>query len=594
MSISIELLIITFYFNTGGYIMIVKKNKVRKKSKEMRMGIRKKILIVVISMFIICSLITGGIVYSMITDLFVNEKLSSDLNHGYNLLNKEYQGNWDVREGKLYKGESLINDNFDIVDEIKKNTGTFVTIFLNDTRISTNVLKADGTRAVGTKAAPAVIETVLNKGLEYTGEANVVGMDCITKYVPIKDTSGKVIGMFFVGVDKAYVNNIVAPFISKIALIMLGIVIISVVLISLIVNRIVKNLNKVITSLESIAKGDLTIDEINVKSRDEVNILAESTNKMLSDLKNMLNKISSASMQVSASAEQLTASAGQNTSAAENVASSSIEAANGSRKQLESINKVYGIISDISLGINNVVTNSKDMFRQSQETVNITGKGSEMLNTLIDHMKDINMVVEEIAGTIRNLELRSQEISSIVELITDISEQTNLLALNASIEAARAGEHGRGFSVVAQEIRNLAEQTKESAAKISNTVHDIQINTDNAAKTMNKGTEKVIKGMSAADEVSSSFELIRNAIIHVLDKVKEVTVAADQMEKGSEGMVEEIRLIKNIAEENAINSQQSSAMSQEQLGATEEMAASSQNLSMLAEELENITTSFKL
>jgi methyl-accepting chemotaxis protein len=248
----------------------------------------------------------------------------------------------------------------------------------------------------------------------------------------------------------------------------------------------------------------------------------------------------------------------------------------------------------MSSELNDVTANSKDMFKQSQETVNITDKGSETLNTLIAQMREINTAVEEIAGTIKNLEFRSQEISNIVALITDISEQTNLLALNASIEAARAGEHGRGFSVVAQEIRNLAEQTKESAAKISNTVHDIQADTDKASVTMDKGTEKVKQGMGAANEVSSSFELIRDAIRQVLDKVKEVTSAADKMDKESNVIVKEIESIKVITEKNAIISQESSAMSQEQLGATEEMAASSQNLTALAEELSRITAGFKL
>lgn len=545
-------------------------------------------------MFLVFGFITSAILYSMITELFVSEKLSSDLNYGYSLVDNEYPGDWQARDGKLYKGKTLINDNFEIVDEIKKNTGTLVTMFLNDTRVSTNVQKADGTRAVGTKAAPAVIETVLNKGLEYTGEADVVGTSCITKYIPIKDNSGKAIGMFFVGVDKKYINDIVNPFISRIALIMLAIVAVSVILITFIINRIIRNLKKVMTTLESVAQGDLTINQVEVKSKDEIALLANSTNKMLSDLKNMLNKVNKAAMQVSASAEQLSASAEQNTSAAEKVASSTAQAAEDSQKQLKSINEVTEIINNISLGLKNVAVDSKDMFKQAQETEKITSKGSEILNTLIVQMKEINIVVEEIADTIQNLEFRSREIGSIVELIKDISEQTNLLALNASIEAARAGEHGRGFSVVAQEIRKLAEQTKESASKISSTVHDIQVDTDTAANQMDKGAEKVKQGMDAANGVNSSFELIRNEILHVLDKVKEVTASAEQMEKGSDGMVKEIQLIKTIAEENTIISQQSSEMSQEQLSATEEIAASSENLSTLAEELKNISAAFKL
>lgn len=566
----------------------------RKVDSASSVGIRKKVLTVIVAMFLAFGLLTGGILYNMITGLFVDEKLSSDLDLGYTLIDKQYPGDWHVKDGKLYKGETMMNDNFTVVDEIKERTGTLVTMFLGDTRISTNVLKADGTRAVGTKASAEVIETVLNKGQNFTGQTKVVNIDALTKYIPLKDNSGKIIGMFFVGVDKNYVINIVNPFIVKMAVIMAIIIVISVGLISVIVHMIVKNLKKVMAALDSVSHGDLTIDEVAVKSRDEVSLLAKSTNKMLNDLRTMLDKVSEASMQVSASAEQMSANSEQNTQAVEKLAQSSVQAAEGSRKQLESVNEASSIVNSISTGLKNVAVNSREMFNQSEETVDITNNGLQILQTLTVQMKDINTVVNEIADTIRNLELRSNEIGSIVALITDISEQTNLLALNASIEAARAGEHGRGFSVVAQEIRNLAEQTKESAARISTTVRDIQIDTDKAAGSMDKGIEKVSKGMVAADKVNEAFSHIRKAMEQVLDKVQNVAADVEQMGKGSEEMVREMEFIKTIANDSAVNSQQSSAMCQEQLAATEEMSASSQSLSELAEELNQIIAVFKL
>lgn len=589
MSESVEFLTMSLFKKWGDNML--RKNRKQGTSK---IGIMKKLLTVVVSMFIISGLLIGGIMYTMITDIFINEKLSSDLNHGYSLIDKEYPGDWNVKDGKLYKGQIALNDNFGVVDEIKKNTGTFVTLFLEDTRVSTNVLKEDGSRAIGTKASPEVIETVLNKGQEFTGEAKVVNMDCLTKYVPLKDAGGKVIGMFFVGVDQKYISNIVNPFIVRIGIIMAVIIAVSVALITIIVLGIVKNLKKVMLALDGVSHGDLTMQEVNVRSKDEINSLAQSTNTMLRDLRSMLHKINEASMQVSASAEQMSASAEQNTQAVEQIAASSVQAADGSRRQLESINQASGIVNDISTGLKNVALNSKDMYRQSEYTVNVTGDGLEILQTLTAQMKDINNAVQEIAETINNLELRSNEIGSIVQLITDISEQTNLLALNASIEAARAGEHGRGFSVVAQEIRNLAEQTKESASRISTTVHDIQLDTERAAESMDKGTAKVSQGMAAANKVNEAFSLIRTAMDQVMDKVKSVAADVEHMGKGSDETVKEMDLIKTIADESVTSSQQNAAMSQEQLGATEEMAASSQSLANLAEELNEIISVFKL
>lgn len=150
---------------------------------------------------------TIGSVVNKIVDNNIKDKLNTNSELGYMLIDQKYKGDWSFFDNKLYKGTTPLNDNSMIVDTIGSNTESRSTIFMNDTRISTNVLKTDGTRAIGTKASDDVIEAVLKQGKEFTGEALDVDKKCITKYTPLKDSNGEIIGMWFIGVDKKFISN---------------------------------------------------------------------------------------------------------------------------------------------------------------------------------------------------------------------------------------------------------------------------------------------------------------------------------------------------------------------------------------------------
>jgi methyl-accepting chemotaxis protein len=176
-----------------------------------------------------------------------HEKLKADLAMGKALLNAQYQGEWSIRDGKLFKGETQMNNNFSIVDTIGELTSDAVTIFQGDTRIATNVKDASGARAVGTKAAENVIDATLKKGETYIGKANVVGIWNQTAYEPIKDAQRKIIGMFYVGVPNTHYDAVIKDISIKIALSSGVSLLIVFVLGIFMVNSIVKPINNVIT-----------------------------------------------------------------------------------------------------------------------------------------------------------------------------------------------------------------------------------------------------------------------------------------------------------------------------------------------------------
>lgn len=174
------------------------------------MKIRGKLMATFSSIIVLFSLIIFTIVYYRVNNMAnenFKETILANSNMGLTLIDTKYPGNWKLEGDKLYKGNNLINNNFDIVDSIKKDTGYLSTIFMKDTRVSTNVLSDNGERAIGTKASEEVIEKVLNEGKEYHGETMVQGKKAITYYSPIKNLNGEVIGMWFTGIEKTKIHS---------------------------------------------------------------------------------------------------------------------------------------------------------------------------------------------------------------------------------------------------------------------------------------------------------------------------------------------------------------------------------------------------
>jgi methyl-accepting chemotaxis protein len=209
-------------------------------------------------------------------------------------------------------------------------------------------------------------------------------------------------------------------------------------------------------------------------------------------------------------------------------------------------------------------------------------------------MSSISNTVNDLAKVIKGLGDRSQEIGQIVEVITGIAQQTNLLALNAAIEAARAGEHGRGFAVVADEVRKLAEQSAESAQQITNLIGTIQADTSTAVNVMDSTIQEVSSGIGVVNTAGEAFNRIENLINTVAKQIQEVSAASQQMSVGAMQVVKAIDEISDVSEKTAAGTQNVSAAAQEQLASMEEISASSSSLSKMATELQTLVSRFKV
>ncbi|WP_226670360.1 methyl-accepting chemotaxis protein [Metabacillus litoralis] len=362
---------------------------------------------------------------------------------------------------------------------------------------------------------------------------------------------------------------------------------------------IIRSINKPISMMNSRLKeisegeGDLT-QLINLHSKDELGEMAQSFNQMIGKLRELFQQVSFYSEQVAAASEQLTASSEETTRATELISSTVQEVAVGTEKQALSVKDTSKTIGELSLSVNQISDSSEVVKTTALHAADMADEGNKFVTTVVSQMNDINLTVNELSSKVKTLGKRSSQIGDIIKVITEIAEQTNLLALNAAIEAARAGEQGRGFAVVADEVRKLAEQSTASASEISQLISAIQMDTDNTVKSMDDTTIKVAEGITSVNETGKSFEQIQQSISEVSSQILEVTSAVKEMSTGTKLIVQSIEQITKSSDITASGTQSVSASAEEQLAAMEEITASSSSLSKMAEDLQSIVGKFKV
>ncbi|WP_409304084.1 methyl-accepting chemotaxis protein [Peribacillus sp. SCS-155] len=283
----------------------------------------------------------------------------------------------------------------------------------------------------------------------------------------------------------------------KIWVLILGIAaIIAGTVIAAIIGRMIsKPVVKLADMAEKIAEGDLTIEHVDIKNKDEIGNLATSFNLMANNLRDLIGQVRMNAEQVGASSDELSASAEETSAASVQIGETMKRVAEGVNHQVRSVDETSVTINEMATGVQQIADNSLAVSNSALNAADKATEGERTIDQAIVQMNSINETFKVLSSKMHGLGERSEEIGNIIAVITGISEQTNLLALNASIEAARAGEHGRGFAVVAEEVRKLAEQSAFSAEQISKLISAMQNETRESITSMNSATNEVVSGI---------------------------------------------------------------------------------------------------
>ncbi|OZT80511.1 hypothetical protein CHL76_08280 [Marinococcus halophilus] len=471
-------------------------------------------------------------------------------------------------------------------------TGGTVTIFMNDTRVTTNVM-LDGERAVGTQASDEVVETVLQDEAMYTGKADVVGTSYQTAYEPIYNEAGEPIGMWYVGASQEILDEITGNALVTflIALVAAGITAMGGVF--FFSRRMSRRLGRITEALTAAGQGDFTT-ELSDPSEDEIGRLTAGYNQMRESLNALIKQILDTSEQVAASSEQFSASAEETSSAADEVARAVQEVSSGAENQARSMGETKSLVADLSGGMERISKNIQAINESSSANVEMAENGSQVIQKTLGQMSLIQDKTNHTAMFIHQLENKSGQINDIISLITNIANQTNLLALNAAIEAARAGESGQGFAVVAEEVRKLAEQSGSSASQIGSLIKDIQGDIEESATSMEDGREAVEGGIRQVREAESAFQSISMSAKDIAGQLEESSAAVDQMTHRTEALMQTVQTVADIADQSTEHTQSVAASSEEQNASMEEISSASNTLAHMAEELGRSVRSFKI
>nr|WP_144522341.1 methyl-accepting chemotaxis protein [Bacillus pumilus] len=404
-----------------------------------------------------------------------------------------------------------------------------------------------------------------------------------------ESTGWKLAGTMYVG----EIQEAAQPVLDLTMIILAVAIAIGGIAIYFIIKSIRKPLIALSESAEKISQGDLT-QHFEVRTHDEIGKLAQSFNDMSAKLKQVIQAVQNSIENVAASSEELTASAGQTAQATEHITSSIEQFSNSNEHQNDMIEKSSVQLNEMDRSLSHMVDTTSHMMESSIDSSKTAQAGGELVQKTAGQMQTIEQAVKEAELVIQGLEQKSKDITNILGVINGIADQTNLLALNAAIEAARAGEAGRGFSVVAEEVRKLAEQSGSSSKEIESLTNEIVEEIEKSQNMFKQVAGEVQSGLNITDETKISFEKITDKTSEMTEQMKQMNGTAKELSHGSNDISHAVNQIKELSRESSAGFQDIAASAEEQLASMEEISSSSATLSQMAEELRELIKQFKI
>lgn len=418
-------------------------------------------------------------------------------------------------------------------------------------------------------------ETIRDMNIEKLNELRTSILDDRTRIM--KETHSSIASM----IRNTFILIIIAFIVSSVAMYFVS-------------RNISKNLKDVVAYCKKLAAGELNAKALQAKSKDEVGQIIQAMNQLSGNLKASISSILASSDQVNEMSRNLKVNAEATTEANNEITTSIMQVASASDEQVKISERTNEAVENVSAQLIEVTGSMNETLQTTSNTKQKIEQGKLYAFNVTEQMDEINGKVTELAKVIHSLKNNSQEIHRIIEIITDISNQTNLLALNAAIEAARAGEHGKGFGVVAQEVRKLAEQSAGAADSIRTILEQTGKETNQAVNVMDESQVTVQKGNELVEKVAAIFTEIAQSIEEVSLNGNNVNSAVMNANEKMEFMAQSATEVITASSKSAQFLEQVAATTEEQNATMQELLESSSKLTSMAEDLRKSFSSFKL
>lgn len=495
------------------------------------------------------------------------------------------------------KGNVTLSENYELIDTLKQERDVELSVFYGDTRVLTTLKDSSGKREINTKMSKEVYDTLQTGKDYYASDLQLFGTPYSGCYVPLyQPGSDKVVGSIFCGRSQEEVNEALRNTIISMMIPMLLVFVIAIAIGMFIVTRIVKHLDGAVGDLGTLSNGMLNLEMKKdlVVRKDEVGDIARAIQRLIESMRDIITNITTSSQALQGFSEEFAASFDHIAESINNVNIAVDEIANGSSSQAAETMSASQKVTQMGTALDETTANVETLGSSSvkmREYNKTAAKNLDELSAISETTKSSVLLVQNQTNQTND---SAQEIREATELITDIANQTNLLSLNASIEAARAGENGRGFAVVADEIRNLSEQSRESAEHIVEIVNTLIANSNTSVTTMNEVAENIRTQNNKIEETGEMFRSLNKEIAEVTEAIEKIRKQTEALDVQKKEVLDIVDGLAAIAEQNAAGTEETSASMAEFHEIIDSCHEATSELTKLAQDLAEHTERFTL